>query len=180
MKISLTEIIKTGDISPFKWGDSENDFLRVFLEWETKITESKNVLCPFIEIDFVEFYFKDEFYKKLDSIIIGVWHFDKNYKSDYFDHDWIRDDLSLPQLKSILNKEKWFYEELTTPRSEEPYILTNRRTQLAFDSTGYNGYEEDKTELQKIFIYPEPITDEFVNREGNEITFYNNDSYEKP
>jgi hypothetical protein len=62
MKIKLTELIKSGDISPFQWGDSDKDFIKIFPEWENKIMECKNANCPFIEIDSVEFYFENDFY----------------------------------------------------------------------------------------------------------------------
>lgn len=176
MKIKLTELIKSGDISPFKWGDSDEDFLNIFPEWKNRIMECKKAKSPFIEIDSVEFYFENDFYKGLNSVVIGVWHFDKDYESNYFDNEWIQDNLSLPQVKDILKNKKWTYEELSIQRSNEPYLLTNRFTQFAFDSTDYGDYEENKTELQKIFINPEPVTDDFVNGKGNKITLYNNGS----
>ncbi|WP_196887285.1 hypothetical protein [Aureivirga sp. CE67] len=173
MKISLNKIIEKGDISPFKWGDSIEDILVIFPEWRNEFENQKQDNYPFFHIDSIEFYFEENDFRKLSNIIIGVWHFDKDYKSNYFDIDWLKDDLSIPQVKKILNDKKWRYEVLIHPRSEEPYILPNRFTEFAFDSTGYGDYKEEMTYLQKIYVNSKPLSEEYLHKIGNKITLYN-------
>jgi len=161
MKLLLTDIVRTGNISPFKWGDSRDDILKIFPEWEKTFESHKNYCYPFFEIDSIEFYFDEDNFINLSSIIIGVWHFKEDYKSSYFDKGWLKDDLSIPKVKTILNNQNWTYEILQNPRSNEPFILSNRRTELAFDSTGYEDYNEELTALQKIYIRNKPIDSKY-------------------
>ena len=173
MKIKLTELIKTGDISPFKWGDSEKDFLKIFPEWKSRITESKNAECPFIEIDSVEFYFDKDFYQGLSEIVIKLWNFDNKYKSKFFDKDWLKTDLPFSKVFDIINSKKWEFELTKGAKYKTPIIVPNRNVLFAFEPLFNENDDANETELQKIYIRKGEYDIEFINGGAEKITLYN-------
>ena len=173
MKIQLTELIKTGNISPFKWGDSENDFLKIFPDWKNEFTDSKNAQCSFIEIDSVEFYFDKDYYQGLSEIVIKLWNFDKDYQSDFFEIDWLKTDLPFSIVIGILNSKKWQYELTKGPKYKTPIILPNRKVLFAFESLSEENNNYNKTELQKIYIRKDEYDVDFLNSGTEKITHYN-------
>ncbi|WP_010182844.1 hypothetical protein [Aquimarina agarilytica] len=173
MKISLTEIIKTGNIYPFKWGDSEIDFLRIFPEWKRLFKESKDFGCPFISIDSVEFYFDQDCYQGLSEIVIKNWNFEDDYKSDYFDIGWLKSELDYKTTREIIDNKKWSYGLTKGPRHKTPIILTNKWTFFGFHPLTGDNLDENKTELQKIYLRKEGYNNVDLNDGKEEITLYN-------
>lgn len=165
--------MNNGNISPFNWGYSENEILKIIPDWKVYFDNSRELNYPYLTIDNVEFYFEKDNFQKLDSIVIGVWKIDQNYKSDFFIHDWIRDDLSIPKVRKILKNQNRTFEEAWVEKWGNFYILPNRYTRLAFNSTGYDEFNENETELQKVFISERPLTDEEINNKGIKVTLYN-------
>lgn len=174
MKIQLTELIKTGNISPFKWGDSENDFLKNYPDWKNRITESKNAECPFIEIDSIEFYFDKDFYQGLSEIVIKLWNFDEEYESDFFEISWLKSDLNFMYVKEKINNEKWSYSLTKGARHKTPIIIPNKNTFFSFDPLSEYNLDENKTELQKIYLRKDGYDAQFLNGGKEKITLYNN------
>jgi len=174
MKISLTELIKTGNINPFNWGDCESDFLKVFPEWETLFQDSKNAGCPFIEIDSIEFYFDEDYYQGLSEIVIKNWNFEDDYQSDFFDIDWLKSELDYKTTKDIMDNKKWTYGLTKGPKYQTPIILTNQWTFFAFHPLMGANLDENKTELQKIYLRKDGYDSTSLNGGKEEITHYNN------
>jgi hypothetical protein len=174
MKIHLNRWLKTGDISPLKWGDSKNDILNVIPEWKTYFDESNKSKCPYLVVDNIEFYFEEDEFRELNFIVIGVWHFYRDYKSDFFSHDWIRHNLNIPSVRQILKKLHFNFEEAWIENWQSRYIMPNRNVRLTFDDTDYNGFDENKTALQKIFISPVALTEKEIKEKKIKITRYNN------
>ncbi|MBA6156509.1 hypothetical protein H3Z83_08295 [Tenacibaculum sp. S7007] len=171
MKIDILNIIKTGDISPFKWGDSESDILKIFPEWKETIAELKKAKFPYIEIDSVEFYFDTNYYKGLSEIIIKVLNFDNDYKSDFFDFGWLNDSLNFKSVTEKLNNLNWRFELTKGPNFKTPIILPNRNVFFSFEQD-YSG-DNEENDLLKIYINRTEYTTEYLNKGKHKITLYN-------
>jgi len=171
MKINLTDLIKTGDISPFKWGDSEDDILRAFPEWQNRIKELKNSQCPYLELDSIELYFEKDFYKGLSEIVIKLWNFDVKYESEFFEIGWLRSEIKFPEVFEILNNHRWQFELTKGPKFETPIILPNRNVFFAFEPLFDKS--EDKTELQKIYDRRDAYDSTFLNGGNEKVRIYN-------
>ncbi len=173
MKINLTEIIKNRNITPFKWGDSDKDLLKIFPEWKKEIEDSRNSKYPYIEIDSVEFYFDKDYYHGLSEIIIKLWNFDKNYLSDYFETGWLKNDLMFSRVFEIMASEKWRFELTKGPKYKTPIILPNRKVLFAFDSLLDENDDKNNSKLQKIYIRKDEYTIEFINGGKEKVMLYN-------
>src|SRR5690554_1757508 len=98
MKIDILHIIKSGDIVPFKWGDSESEIVMIFPEWQETITQLKKAKFPYIEIDSIEFYFDIDYYNGLSEIIIKISNLDNDFQSDFFDFGWLNNRMNLKKV----------------------------------------------------------------------------------
>lgn len=174
MKISIIKLIKTGNIHPFNWGDSEADFLKVFPEWKELFQKSKNAGFPFITIDSVEFYFETNYYQGLSEIVIKNWNFEEDYKSDYFDIGWLNSELDYKTTKNIIDDKKWSYGLTKGPKYKTPIILTNKWTFFSFHPLTKGNLDENKTELQKIYLRKDEYDSTDLNGGKEKITLYNN------
>ncbi len=172
MKIQLLDIIKTGDIYPFRWNDSEKDILEIFPEWKLIINKSKEAKCPFILVDSVEFYFEKDHYKGLTEIVIKLWNFDDKYESKYFDIGWLKDDLNFKEVFNRLKKDNWNFILTKESNSETPLISASENVLFGFETLMDGNLDENKTELQKIYISKTKNDIELISG-GNIKTVYN-------
>lgn len=150
-KIQIIEIIRTGSIYPFKWGNSSEDLIKIFPNWKFRIDQLKESKCPYIEIDGIEFYFEKDFYQNLSEIIIKNITFEKNYYSEYFEIDWLNNELNFKQIYGKLNELGWKFELTKSKKLETPIILTKRNVLFGFEDL-YENENKNESELMKIYI----------------------------
>jgi hypothetical protein len=98
----------------------------------------------------VEFYFENDGFQNLNEIVIKLWNFDSKYKSEYFELDWLKTDLSYSRVIEIMKKGNWQFELVKRPIFKSQIILPCGNVICGFDSDEEDG--EYLTELQKIYI----------------------------
>ncbi len=172
MKVDLLNAIKTGDISPFKWGDSESDFLKIFPEWKEPIAELKKTKYPYIEIDSVEFYFDTNYYIGLSEIVIKVLNLDDEYESEFFDFGWLNNKMDFKKTTEKLDSLNWRFEFTKGLHYQTPIILPNRNVFFSFEQD--NSGNNTENDLLRIYINRTEYTPEYLNKGKYKITFHNN------
>lgn len=144
-KFKITDWIKYQSISPLNWGDSINELIILFKNSQKALDYSIKTKTPFISLDFVEFYFKDDVnYKDLTDIIIKCNQIYKGRRMAYFDNDWLRNNLKYQESFRKLSKlEVDFKIHYSKYNPGIPYLITSAGQSFVF---------EDDLTLQKIYI----------------------------
>ncbi len=150
MKFNITEWIINGDISPLKWGDTSKEIEELFHNSNKEINDLRQRNYPYIILDFVEFYFEDDYcFTGLSEIIINVYQLYKGIRTIYFEPDWITPNLTFKEVTEKLNHLQVNFKIEYGPHFNTPNIETITGVFFGFDSERLN--DEDAS-LLKIII----------------------------
>ncbi|UYZ63902.1 hypothetical protein [Hymenobacter weizhouensis] len=153
MKISIEEIIKTGELYPLFWGMSEKNLIDVLKNLARIIEDLKLRQHPFLLIDHIELYFAKDEYNDLDELIIQTHRIKPGAESRYFDFGWINKNLTYKSTKQMLIKLGWNFEEGRTKYSQSPLLIVDNKSIFTFyDESQYDNATLDECELCKIVI----------------------------
>ncbi len=149
MKFKITDWILTGNIFPLKWGDTSLEIEEVFDNSNKVIEDLKNSSYPYIELDFVEFYFNNDNYKGLAEICVKNISVYKEIKTKFFDQEWLNQGITFADVSKKLTDLRIDWKIERGPRNQTPNILIKSNVLFCFDL-----YEPDETksELMKIYI----------------------------
>lgn len=150
MKFVITDWIKSGDILPLQWGNSLEQLAEIFPGSSTEIASLKRRGYPFIIFDFVEFYFTDDKnFLELEEIVIKAVSLYSGITTQFFDHDWLTDDLAFEFVSKKLTEMRisWYIER--GPHCDTPNIRTSTGVVFAFDR---DRESDSDAVLQKIYL----------------------------
>lgn len=150
MKFDITKWITTGNIAPLSWGTSANEIEQVFKGSSQEIQKLRAGGCPFIIMDFVEFYFdRFETYEGLNEIVIKPIALYKGVKNMFFTPNWLSAHLTLTVVAGKLDELGVDWKIERGPLFNTPNILTSSNILFAFDS---EDTEDSEAELLKIYL----------------------------
>lgn len=148
MLLKITDWITTGEIYPLKWGDSVDIIEKTFPGSSKEIKWLRKLGYPYIQFDFVEFYFDKSGYIGLGEIVIKNVSVYKGIITKFIDPDWLSDDLTFENVSNKLTELKVDWKIERGPHST-PNIRTISGVLLAFDGDGIN---DNSAVLIKIYL----------------------------
>ena len=134
MKIHLTDWFRTGLPSPFQWGATRPDFLRLWPNIHAELDGQAAAGCPYLTLDGVEFYFQSDTFSDLCEVCIKAWSLQEEEASSYFDYGWLRRDLTNTQVQAALQAQGVAYRVELGPTFQTPNLRTESGVLFAFDS----------------------------------------------
>lgn len=146
MKLDLIQIIKTGDISPLFWGCTDKDIIALFPEAGNLINNLKTSQCPYLILNHVELYFKED-YSGLNQIIIKNWSIERKQAYKFIDVGWLHSKCNYQKVRKKFYRKNWEHKVHKDPYPFVKCLSTVPNVSLVFDS-------DSKDELQKIYISP--------------------------
>lgn len=149
MKLKVTEWIRTGEIHPLKWWDSASKIKESFVGSSKEIQKLINFGYPYLVLDFVEFYFETDDFKRLDEILIKNISVQKGIETEFLDPDWLTEGLTLEMVQNKLTELKIKWKTERGPHFNTPNIRTSKGVLLAFDPNRDNDLD---AELVKIYL----------------------------
>ncbi|WP_426492210.1 hypothetical protein [Hymenobacter sp. 102] len=139
MQISIERIIQEGDISPLKWGMSGEDIAQRLLHSYPLIQKYRQGNYPFLDLDGVELYFKEDFYLGLTQLIIQAWRIKPKRKSRFFDFGWLHHELTYDKVLRNLERLGWAFTKYVGYYKEPVLLVDNHALFHFYDIPEPNG-----------------------------------------
>lgn len=147
MKISIEQLLRTGEISPFWWGMSVVE-LRPLLAGNPEYhwgTGRIGWQC-LLDVDGVEFHFQAR-REHLWLLVLKAWRLPADTVSSCFDFGWINENVTLKRMRRELDHRGWPYEVMHDPiNPDHPVLILHRRVWCFFEG------EAAAPTLQKISL----------------------------
>tara|TARA_B100000795_G_C22403045_1_gene287860 strand:- start:40 stop:498 length:459 start_codon:yes stop_codon:yes gene_type:complete len=105
MEINSLQSILNGEINQLPWGSSKFEMENKFPKTININKETIDQGVPFLVVDNTEFYYGNEDFSKLSSVIIQAWKIEKNQTTILFDHTWINGELKFKDVVKNLEKD---------------------------------------------------------------------------
>jgi hypothetical protein len=149
MPIQLAEWLRTGHISPLRWGATAHDLVDCWPAAQVEIDHLRAFGCPYIVLDDVEFYFTTDPFEDLCEICIQVWALPQEATSGYFEYGWLRPELTNSQVQAALQAQGIAYQLERGPTFQTPNLRTAEGILFGF----YSDFEtEADARLMKIYL----------------------------
>jgi len=149
MLIQLREWLRTGLISPLRWGATARDFIELWPTAQAEIDQLRTNGYPFMVLDGVEFYFTTDTFEDLCEICLKAWTLAPDATSAYFDYGWLREGLTNSQVQAALQAQGIAYQVERGPAFQTPNLRTVAGVLFSF----YSDFEtEAEAELMNVYF----------------------------
>jgi hypothetical protein len=149
MPIQLTQWLRTGLISPLRWGATARDLIELWPTAQAEIDQLRANDYPFIVLDSVEFYFTTDTFKDLCEICLKAWTLAPDATSSYFDYGCVRGGLTNSQVQAALQAQDIAYQVERGPALQTPNLRTATGVLFSF----YSDFDaEADAELMNVYL----------------------------